>query len=112
MSTPWLGLFALLLCASSAAAEAPAPSSACPNASPAAARAEPSGVAVVDLNTADESALLTLPGIGPARARAIVEYRNAHGSFRSVSQLLNIKGIGRALLKQLRPLITVANASA
>jgi competence ComEA-like helix-hairpin-helix protein len=61
----------------------------------------------VDLNTADESALLDLPGIGPARARAILEYRVAHGGFQNVSQLLHIRGIGRALLKQLRPLVTL-----
>jgi competence protein ComEA len=65
------------------------------------------GHAVVDLNTADERALLDLPGIGPARARAILAYRGAHGGFHSVSQLLQIRGIGRALLKQLRPLITL-----
>ena len=63
---------------------------------------------VVDLNTADEQALLALPGIGPARARAILAFRASHGGFRSVSQLLNIKGIGRALLKELRPLVTIS----
>jgi len=61
----------------------------------------------VDLNSADEQALLGLPGIGPARAQAILAYRAAHGGFRSVSQLLQIRGIGRALLKQLRPLVTL-----
>jgi competence ComEA-like helix-hairpin-helix protein len=62
----------------------------------------------VDLNTADESALLDLPGIGPARARAILSYRATHGGFYSVSQLLQIRGIGRALLKQLRPLVSLS----
>lgn len=65
-------------------------------------------VATLDLNTADERALLELPGIGPARARAILAFRAAHGGFHSVSQLLQIKGIGRALLKQLRPLVTLS----
>ena len=65
--------------------------------------------ATVDLNAADERALLALPGIGPARARAILDYRSVHGPFRSVSQLLQIKGIGRALLKQLRPYLTLAS---
>jgi competence protein ComEA len=67
---------------------------------------------VIDLNAADERALLELPGIGPARARAIIAYRSEHGSFRSLSQLLQIKGIGRALLKQLRPLVAVTPAPA
>jgi len=65
---------------------------------------------LVDLNSADESALLALPGIGPARARAIIAYRTSHGAFHSLSQLLQIKGIGRALLKQLRPLVAVTPA--
>ena len=63
--------------------------------------------APIDLNRAGEAALLALPGIGAARARAILAYRAEHGGFRSVSQLLHIRGIGRALLKQLRPLVTV-----
>lgn len=61
----------------------------------------------IDLNQASEAMLVALPGIGPARARAILAYRAEHGGFRSVSQLLHIRGIGRALLKQLRPLVTL-----
>lgn len=61
----------------------------------------------VDLNRADEAALEGLPGIGEAKARAIVAYRTAHGGFRNLSQLLNVKGIGRALLKRLRPHVTI-----
>ncbi len=67
--------------------------------------------APLDLNRADERALLALPGIGPARARAILAFRAAHGGFHSVSQLLQIKGIGRALLKQLRPLVALSPAA-
>lgn len=61
----------------------------------------------IDLNHADESALQTLPGIGSTRARAIVSYRESHGGFRNLSQLLHVKGIGRSLLKRLRPLVTI-----
>jgi competence protein ComEA len=61
----------------------------------------------VDLNHADETALVGLPGIGETRARAIVAWRSAHGGFRNLSQLLQVKGIGRALLKRLRPLVTL-----
>jgi competence protein ComEA len=64
--------------------------------------------ATIDLNRADEGALLALPGIGPSRAKAILAYREAHGGFRNLSQLLNIKGIGRSLLRQLRPLVTLS----
>lgn len=61
----------------------------------------------VDLNRADEAALLSLPGIGSTRARAILAYRETHGGFHNLSQLLRVKGIGRALLKRLRPLVTL-----
>lgn len=93
-------LLALALCGGVAHAD----DRACTCVEPAESRA----AAVVDLNTADEQALLALPGIGPARARAILAFRASHGGFRSVSQLLSIKGIGRALLKELRPLVTIS----
>lgn len=88
-------------CATSDGAGQPADASAW------AAEETPGTRRIVDLNRADESALLDLPGIGPARARAILAYRVSHGGFHSLAQLLHIKGIGRALLKQLRPLVTL-----
>jgi competence protein ComEA len=49
----------------------------------------------VNINTADASALSkNLSGVGPARAAAIVEYRESHGAFRSVEELEKVKGIG------------------
>jgi comEA protein len=67
---------------------------------------------VLDLNSAQLSQLEQLPGIGQKRAQAILDYREAHGGFHSVSQLLQIKGIGRAMLRKLRPLVTVGSQSA
>ncbi len=61
----------------------------------------------VDLNTADEAALETLPGVGPATAAAIVAHREANGPFRSVEDLLDVRGIGDAKLDALRDLVTV-----
>ena len=58
---------------------------------------------IVDLNTADETALETLPGVGPATAKAIVDYRTQHGKFRSVDDLLNVRGIGPSKLSQIKP---------
>lgn len=66
----------------------------------------PSGT-LVDLNTADVSALDTLPGIGPALAQRIVDWRSAHGPFGSVDALLEVSGIGPATLERLRDLVTV-----
>ena len=62
---------------------------------------------VVDLNAADAEQLDTLPGVGPATATAILAYRDEHGSFSSVDELLEVRGIGDAKLEQLRPLVAV-----
>ncbi len=61
----------------------------------------------LDLNAASESDLDALPGIGPATAAAIVTYRERHGPFRSVDQLLEVRGIGPAKLDQLTDLVRV-----
>lgn len=63
--------------------------------------------AVVDLNTATADDLDTLPGIGPATASAILAYRDEHGRFSTVDELLEVRGIGDAKLEQLRPLVRV-----
>ncbi len=61
----------------------------------------------VNINTADEAALCTLPGIGEAKAAAIIEYRDAHGSFQSVQDICNVAGIGEKLYQKIRERITV-----
>ncbi|BCJ08282.1 hypothetical protein PRtIB026_A20440 [Pseudomonas sp. RtIB026] len=62
----------------------------------------------VDLNQADASTLQSqLSGIGKAKAEAIVAYREAHGPFQSVDELLEIKGIGNALLERNREKLRV-----
>lgn len=64
--------------------------------------------AAVNINTASESELTALPGVGPAKAKAIVEYRKQHGSFKSVEELKNVKGIGEGILAKLKDEATVA----
>ena len=66
---------------------------------------EPQGP--VDVNTADAAALQTLSGIGPALAERIIAYRTEHGPFRSVEELLEVKGIGQATLEKFRQDVTV-----
>ncbi len=61
----------------------------------------------VNINTADSQTLQTLPGIGPAMAERIISYRQENGSFATVDDLVNVKGIGPATLEKLRDLITV-----
>ena len=56
---------------------------------------------VVDLNAADVASLDALPGIGPARALAVVRYREAHGPFRALQDLARVPGFGPAALKRL-----------
>ena len=61
----------------------------------------------VDLNTATADQLDALPGVGPATAQAILDYRKEHGRFRSVDELLEVRGIGEAKLAALRPKVRV-----
>lgn len=61
----------------------------------------------IDLNTATEADLDTLPRIGPAMASRIVEWREDNGRFTSVEDLLAVPGIGEKMLEALRELVTV-----
>ncbi|HLT70614.1 MAG TPA: helix-hairpin-helix domain-containing protein [Acidimicrobiales bacterium] len=63
--------------------------------------------APIDVNAADAAALEELPGIGPATAQAIVEHRERHGPFRTVDDLIDVRGIGEAKLARIRDLVTV-----
>ncbi len=63
--------------------------------------------AAVNLNTASQAELEALQGIGPAKAKAIIEYREKNGSFASVDDLQKVAGIGSATIKQLRDEIEV-----
>ena len=65
----------------------------------------------INLNQATVEELDTLPGIGPIKARAIIEYRDAVGGFDSLEQLLEVKGIGEATLEKLLPYLTLETAS-
>lgn len=61
----------------------------------------------VNINTAPAEDLTALPGIGETRARSIVEWRREHGRFQSVTDLLQVPGIGEATLEGLLDYITV-----
>ncbi|AEE46498.1 Soluble ligand binding domain protein [Cellulomonas fimi ATCC 484] len=73
---------------------------------PAASGSAPAAPGLVDLNTADAAALDGLPGIGPVLAQRIVEHRS-DAPFTSVDDLADVRGIGPALLDQLRDLVRV-----
>jgi competence protein ComEA len=74
---------------------------------PAAASGAPPTAALVDLNTADQTALESLPEVGPVTAQAIIAWRTEHGAFTAVSQLLDVDGIGDATLAKLTPYVTI-----
>ena len=63
--------------------------------------------APIDLNTADASALDSLPGVGPVLAERIIAWRTEHGRFTSVDELGEVSGIGEKLLGQIRDRVTV-----
>lgn len=63
----------------------------------------------IDLNQATMEQLQTLPGIGPELAQRILAYRTESGSFKSVEDLMNVKGIGERKLSKLRDRVTVGS---
>ncbi|MBT3219702.1 MAG: hypothetical protein HN348_11470, partial [Proteobacteria bacterium] len=65
------------------------------------------GVAKVNVNTADAAELDTLPGIGPAYAERIIDFRQTNGPFQSVDDMVGVRGIGNTTLNKLRDLVTV-----
>ena len=69
--------------------------------------APPEGTSLVNLNSADQVTLETLPGVGPVTAEAILAWRTDNGGFTSVDELLEVDGIGEATLEDLAPLVTL-----
>jgi competence protein ComEA len=65
-------------------------------------------LAAINLNTATVEELVALPGIGPAKAQAILDYRKEHGAFKSVEELKDVKGIGAKRFEKLKGELTVS----
>lgn len=69
---------------------------------------EPEGMASrVNLNTADAAALESLPGIGPALAQRIIDYRMANGPFQTTAEIQDVRGIGAGIYAKIKDSITV-----
>lgn len=78
---------------------------------PAAARVAPAAAqqaaGAVNLNSASSEELERLPGVGPAKAAAILALRQRMGRFQRVEDVLRVRGIGRATFRRLRPMLTL-----
>ena len=68
--------------------------------------------AAININTATEAELQTLSGIGPSKAKAIVEYRKQNGNFKTTADIKNVKGIGDGIFNKISAEINVAGTSA
>ena len=68
-------------------------------------------LATVNLNTASKEELVALPGIGPAKAQAILDYRKSHGAFKAVEELKDVKGIGAKRYEKLKSEVTVGGGA-
>lgn len=66
-------------------------------------------ISLVNINTADQAQLETLPNIGPSKASKIIQYRLDHGSFSSIEELQEVSGIGPKTFESLKDLITVGS---
>jgi len=62
---------------------------------------------LVNINTATAAELQTLPGIGEQRAQSIISFREKHGSFSNIEELMNISGIGPGIMERVRESVTV-----
>ena len=96
------GAIAAALTASSAAfAQTPPPTTPPAQTSPA------PQAALLNLNTATKADLEKLPGVGPAMAQRILDYRTKNGTFKKAEELMNVQGIGEKSFLRLKPLVTV-----
>jgi len=84
---------------------APSPATQPPAVQKPAANAQLQGT--VNINTADAAQLILLPGIGPKMAESIIAYRGSVGTFNSIEDLVNVKGIGPKSLEKLRPYLSI-----
>jgi comEA protein len=97
---------AILPVAAATQAKAAAP------ANQAAGKAATPAAALINLNTATQAQLESLPGVGPKAAQRILDYRKQNGSFKKVEDLMNVKGFGEKTFLKLKPLLTTGEKPA
>ena len=82
------------------------------SAAPTLAAGKPAPAGKVNVNTASAEQLTAVPGIGPKLAARIVEYRQKSGAFKSIQELMNVKGVGEKSFQKLQPHLTAGDAPA
>ena len=108
-----LAIVAMAAIPVAAAAQQAAPPAKSTSARPAKpAKAAGSSTAVVNINTATQAQLESLPGLGAKAAERILEYRQKNGQFKKVEDLMNVKGIGEKSFLKLKPRLTVTDKAA
>lgn len=106
-----LAIVAMAAIPSAAAAQQAAPA-AKPRPAAKSAKAVPGATAIVNINTATQAQLESLPGLGAKAAERILEYRQKNGQFKKVEDLMNVKGIGEKSFLKLKPRLTVTEKAA
>ena len=77
---------------------------------PKAARSQDAALTPVNLNSATAEQLEKLPGVGPATAKRILEYRQKNGGFKKIEELMNVRGIGEKTFLRMKPQLTLTAA--
>jgi competence protein ComEA len=101
-----LAVAAMAVIPAAAAQQSKSTSAATPKPATAAKAAAPS--APINLNTATQAQLESLPGVGAKAAQRVLEYRKQNGSFKKVEDLMNVKGFGEKTFLKLKPMLTVS----
>ena len=75
-------------------------------------KAAPAPTTPININTATQAQLESLPGVGPKAAQRILDYRKQNGSFKKIEDLMNVKGFGEKTFLKLKPMLTVSDKAA
>ncbi|MFQ5750576.1 MAG: ComEA family DNA-binding protein [bacterium] len=62
---------------------------------------------LININTANQEELQNIPHVGPVTAQKIIDFRQKNGKFKSIEELIEVKGIGKVTLKKIRPYISI-----
>jgi competence protein ComEA len=105
-----LAICAMAMLPAAAAQQTKAP--AAPAKSSRSAKAPAAPTSPINLNTATQAQLESLPGVGAKAAQRILEYRKQNGNFKKIEDLMNVKGFGEKSFLKLKPMLTTGEKAA